>query len=254
MFFRDGTAEDLLDDFALTAHADEHFGNVGNWFFSFRMGLHGIRSRLNGLEFHRRLLYDWVKGPPGSNEHHVAVILFSMDSALECLVFSLNALGQAADVKLFRDITNENALRKISPYDVIGSGAGLPLVGYKKYYPSFQQHLRNSIDLLRLVQGNHDVSKHRQHNFSGGVLRSDPPEGYFESLGLTPDDPRAFYFTPMREVLIPKHPKLPMQDRPSDLASWTRLEIVITQFRAFIEQAMTCAHADVTQNFHLGAK
>lgn len=59
MIFRDGTPEDQLDDFAHRAQQERNLGNRGNWFFSFRMGLQGTRSRIVGLERHRRSIYEW---------------------------------------------------------------------------------------------------------------------------------------------------------------------------------------------------
>jgi hypothetical protein len=52
-----------------------------------------------------------------AREHHIAAILFCMDSAMECLVFEWNALGQAFDKKAFRDISSGCVLKGV--YGVI---------------------------------------------------------------------------------------------------------------------------------------
>ena len=59
MLFNDGSPGDLLDDLALLASQDYNLGNSGNWFFNFRGGLNGIRSRCSGMQFHRHFVYEW---------------------------------------------------------------------------------------------------------------------------------------------------------------------------------------------------
>src|ERR1700675_5074309 len=89
---------DHWDGFALTASQVYNFGNTGNWFFNFRGGYLGVMSRVQGLERHSRSLHEWgYSSSVGSHEHDVAVMLFCSDSAIECFVFMLNALGQAVD-------------------------------------------------------------------------------------------------------------------------------------------------------------
>lgn len=252
MIFADGTFEDQLDDLALLVCQKYNFGNDGNWFFSFRMGLQGVRSRRVGIELHRPLVYEWVRGHNRDHhEHHIATMLFCMDSALECLVFSLNALGQAVDATQFRDIRDEADLRRVSPRDVTGPGKDCPLSGYSTFFPRFQRHLLAAGDLLQIIVDNHDVSKHRQHSFSGGTLRNDPPPGYFEGLGLDAEDSRRLLVTPYSEILIGKQPKLPMELRPKDLAAWTRLETIIKDFSAFIQEAVARAASDAASTIEI---
>ena len=43
-----------------------------------------------------------------------------MDSAIECMVFALNALGYNANSTQFLDVTNEKKLKQISPYNILG--------------------------------------------------------------------------------------------------------------------------------------
>lgn len=143
------------------------------------------------------------------------------------------------------------ALRKISPRDVTGPGDGLPLAGYVKYYPTFQNRLLASTELIRLIVDNHDVSKHRQSSFRGGTLRNDSPLGFFEIRGLPVGDLRRPLITPMQEVIVPKEPKLPMEARPNHADSWTKLETIISDFRTFIETAIACAGADVRGTIEL---
>jgi hypothetical protein len=82
----------------------------------------GFHARMASLEEHRALIYEWH---PNAlllgHERYIAIILFCMDSAFECAVFGLNALGQARQAEGFRSVTDEAALRKISPRDVTGT-------------------------------------------------------------------------------------------------------------------------------------
>jgi hypothetical protein len=98
---------------------------------------------------------------------------------------------------------------------------------------------------------NHDVTKHRQSGFSGGKVRSDPPQGFYERLGIPEDHPLRHMIAPMQEVLIPIRPKLPMEARSSDLSAWTHLEQVIEDFRKFINDAVCLVNSDTQQTLEL---
>lgn len=246
------TCDEDLDALALLACQDYNLGNLNNWFFSFRGGLNGFRSRMVSLEEHRQLVYEWHPlATLNGHERHIAVLLFAMDSALECIVFATNALGFSKDKTGFRDVGRLQALSKISPIDVLGNVKKSPLPGYLRIYPTFQKHFAENGSLIRLVQDNHDVSKHRQHSFSGGTGRTDPPQGFFESLGFSPGHPARSFIMPMAEVLIPLEPKLPIDALPSELDHWTNLEIVIAEFRRFINDAVSLAHKDAKANLSL---
>lgn len=241
--------DEQLDAVGLLACQDYNLGNHGNWFFSFRKGFSGFHSRMISLEEHRAMVYEWHPGASiVGHERHIAIILFCMDSAFECLVFALNALGQARLVPGFRAVTDEEALRKISPRDIIGSQ---PLPGWGKLFPRFQNHCVAHKSLISLIADNHDVTKHRQAGFAGGKIRMDPPKGFFERLGLPENHPARTHIAPMQEVLIPLHPKLPMEARSSDLAAWTHLETMIEEFRVFINEAVCLAKDDASATLKL---
>jgi hypothetical protein len=255
MIFKDGSPGDLLDDLALLASQGYNLGNAGNWFLNFRGGLNGIRSRCSGMQFHRRFVYEWEIGPLYNNiEHHCSSMLFCMDSAVECMVYGLNALGQAVAPTGFRSISDSKALRLISPKDVTGLGTTAPLAGWAQVFPNFQKHFSASSAFLAQLVDNHDVSKHRRHSFSGGTVRNDPPAGFYERLGLGPRDPRRTLIAPMATVLIPKEPKLPTDSQPSDLAAWTTLESLLTDFEAFIQEGLRLANDDAHRTINLPVK
>lgn len=164
-----------LDRFALTACQHYNFGNKPNWFFSFRVGYYGVMARVRGVKLHSRSLHEWrTSSSMSSHEHDIAVMLFCMDSAIECFVFMLNALGQAADKAAFRDVASDSALRRIGPEDILGVKKS-PLSGYPTYFPSLQAHWTSKAELVFLIFENHDVTKHRQEAGVTGMSRLDPP-------------------------------------------------------------------------------
>ena len=207
---------------------------------------------MTSLEEHRALVYEWHPNALlNSHERHIAIILFCMDSAFECTVFALNALGQARQPAGFRTVTDEGALRRISPRDVTGIAQTPPLLGWLALFPQFQRHCVAHSALLTLIADNHDVTKHRQSGFSGGRLRSDPPQGFYERLGVPEGHPLRSHIAPMQEILIPLCPKLPMEARSSDLADCTHLEQVIEDFRRFINEAVCLANSDAQVTLQL---
>lgn len=241
--------DEELDALGLLACQKYNLGNHGNWFFSFRTGFSGFHSRMISLEEHRALVYEWNPNAIlTGHERHIAIILFCMDSAFECLVFALNAFGQARQSSGFRSVTDEGALRRISPRDIIGSP---PLSGWLDLFPQFQRHCISHMPLLTIITDNHDVTKHRQAGFSGGKVCMDPPPGFYERLGLPDKHPARTIIAPMQEVLIPLHPKLPLEAQSSDLAAWTRLEKVIEEFRQFINEAVCLANDDTKAKLQL---
>ena len=118
-----------LDELALLARQDYNLGNKGDWFTHFRWGKNGLFARLLGIRLHYYQIHSWelIESLAQSatsyyvlesslyqmTEYHFSTILFNMDSAIECTVFTLNALGYAANSEQFKDVTNENELKKI---------------------------------------------------------------------------------------------------------------------------------------------
>ena len=109
-------------------------------------------------------------------------MLFCMDSAIECFVFMLNALGHAVDRSGFRDISSDRDLRRISPDDILGANKP-ERAGYARLFPELQSHWKNKNDLIQLIFENHDVTKHRHQALVGGKYRLDPPEGFTRASG-----------------------------------------------------------------------
>jgi hypothetical protein len=180
----------------------------------------------------------------------LASFFFNADSALECLVYALNALGYAADAALFCDITNHLGLKKIAPRNIVGDKGNKPLAGYKKYFPNVLHEWTLNEALLRKIMDLHDVSKHRRTIFIGGMLRSDTPPGFFEEMGIT-DKTMHTVFAPAEEVLLMFDPKLegkPLPLRPED---YEKLEDIAPAFCTFINKILKLAANDAKATIEL---
>lgn len=243
-----------LDDLALTASQDYNFGNAGNWFLSFREGYYGVIGRVNGLHRHSASLHSWHTGASlMTQENDIAVMLFCMDSAVECFVFMVNALGQAVDKNVFRDVTSDQALRRIGPDDILGSKRK-PVAGYARYFSSLQTYWQSKAELLQSIFENHDVTKHRQQAAVSGKCRTDPPAGFYEQLGL-PADPilRAIHgpASPMAEVWLSKTPKLPHEHPATSPEPIITLESLEIELLEFISRSFCFALNDARQTIAL---
>lgn len=233
-----------LDAFALQVCQEANLGNDGNWFLSFRGGLYGVRSRIHGARYHSELLHGDVPRPAiPTAEHHIAVILYCMDSALECFVFMLNALGQAADPEGFWSVSIEKQLKRVSPRDILEDRCS----GYQTLFPQVRQCWADHTELIRLVMENHDVAKHRTQTSQAGTLDL---EGLGEPLGEspTPEEVTAYAkkirSAPMKEVLMPRWPKLPVGGRSSDREDWTTLEEIEEGWEVLIAKSFQTAVED----------
>ena|SRR5438093_3140920 len=247
----DTAAFEQLDQFALLVRQDYNLGNQGGWFGTFRGGLYGFYARLYGVAVHYRIVHAWLPTvrSPAETEYHLASIFFNLDSAIECLAFALNALGYAAIPSSFRDVSDERALRQISPKDLLGdplaNPSHPPLAGYATIFPNVQSLWQSELLLLNRIVEQHDVSKHRQTIFVGGMARLDPPIGFYESLGIPDDAAIRAQFWPMAEIILQNDPKLPWATRtPQPAADHVHLETVATEFVDFIRGTGNAALTD----------
>lgn len=188
-------------------------------------------------------------------EYHLSSILFNMDSAIECMVFGLNALGWIADSKQFKDVTNEKELASISPYNILGKPptytSGM-VQGYDEYFLSLKSCWHQNRDLIHTIFEQHDVSKHRSVAFSGGTARNDPPPGFFEQLGIAGDKARQSLLCPMSEIILTYQPKTPWRQRkPHDYKDIDKLEDIAEKFCTFINICGLKALEDAKSNIKL---
>ena len=239
-----------VDRLALLARQSYNLGDHGAWFGAFRGGYQGFNVRLYAAEKHYAELHAWQLRCRWhlEPEYHLASIFFGLDSALECFVFAMNALGFAARPAEFIDITSHKALRSITPRLALGSGANpAPATGFANHFPRVTALWQQHRDLIDEVQRQHDVSKHRSSIYRGGQARLDPPPGFFARLGLTDDHPRRFDFTPMAEIILDPDPKRPgVAPRPQvkyeDLHT---LEGLCVEFATLIEASCQALLDDV---------
>jgi hypothetical protein len=214
------------------------------WFFNFRRAMSGFAQRLHGIQVHYNALHSWY--PPrivmNDADYHLANCLFNMDSALECLVFGLNALGNGKNVSQFLDITNPVSLKQIKPVNIVGKA---PCQGYATYFPSLQQHWNQSIGLIEAIIEYHDVTKHRHAIAGSGQLRTDPPPGFFSDI----PEPHRFLLTPYAELILGPEVKLPIGAKTKDwrFEPYATLEQVMTGFKPFSEASLTYALTDMKQ-------
>lgn len=248
------TALDELDKFALLACQSYNLGNSTYWFGLFRGGIYAVYNRTSGIIRHYYQVHAWIPQARilADAEYHLSSIFFNMDSALECLTFGINALGNAVDPTLFRNVTDAKALQAVNPADIFGRSRVAPLSGYTKYFPQLQTLWKNRLPLIEEIRDQHDVSKHRQVIFIGGQSRSDPPVGFYEALGIQ-DDPRAtFPFQPMAEIILKPDPKAPRGTRTPRSSSGQRLlEELATEFVELLNESAKLACADAKNNISL---
>ena len=240
-----------LDKFALLASQSYNLGNNSDWFSCFRGGIFAVHHRVIGIHNHYQHMHAWIPsgGQFGNVEQHLSDLLFNLDSSMECTIYGLNALGYAANPDGFRDVTDRNQLRKVTPANVIGPQ---PLSGYDAVFPSFKAHWQANQDLINTITEQHDVSKHRRVAFRGGRLRNDPPEGYFDSLGI-PDEPAIHAMhSPMAEIILIPDPKAPPAGRkPTPREEQILLEELVPRFSSFLTESASLANSDARENIKL---
>lgn len=252
------TSFDELDSFALLACQKYNLGNDTVWFNSFRGGLYGFYSRIYGIAEHYRLVHSWIPRQrlPTDIEYHSASILFNMDSAFECFIYALNALGHATSPRDFRDVTSRQQLIAIVPQDILGvpsaTSSKKPLKGYSKIFPSTQTYCLENYSLLKTIVDLHHVSKHRRTIYSGGRVRSDPPPGFYESLGIAGKGRGRVVFCPAEEIILKLDPKAPDTDRiPAKRNECPTIEGLSNKYVNFIHQLGRYALADAKANIEL---
>lgn len=247
-----------LDQFALLARQDYNLGGAGDWFGDFRGGLYGFYSRCHGVQRHYLEVHTWLPQIRSTceTEYHLATILFQLDSALECLTYSLNALGWIAMPSGFRDVTVASAIRQIGPLDVVGDTARtsplLPLSGYSAVFPTVQREWQNARKMIQRICELHDVSKHRKTIFEGGRMCSDPPDGFYERHGVPDDRLLRVQLMPMEEIILKRDPKSPSAKRTP--STWSRpdlLEEIVPSFAKLIEVSGAAALQDARVNIAL---
>lgn len=204
------------DGIALLASQQWNYGNSGNWFYCFRGGLNGFHARMAGAEHHYAAMHAWLPHPrsPKETEYHLAAFFFHVDSAFECLIFALNALGYAASRgNEFRNIGDASALRCIGPNDLLGDSrkGSKPLTGYNQFYPKTVALCQVARPLLDRIFEQHNASKHRHMIYLGGDMRTDAPPGFWKSLNISEGNRNEFL--PVHDIILDDAILLPLNNR-----------------------------------------
>ncbi len=259
---------EVLRSFARHASDETHLGNKGDWLNHFINGLDGLRARILGVEIHYYQIRSWglvdlifQSGIAHKTrelflyeltEYHLSSMLFNMDSAVECIVYMLNALGYVANPIQFKDVTDETKLAQIFPWNILGKQKKDDKVefveGYKNYFPSLKSYWCENKDLIRQIADQHNVSKHRSSIFSGGKRRIDPPPDFFKKFGIE-DKTEQIVLSPFAEIDLPLQPKLPWRKR--DPKGSVKLDDIVSRFHIFINISGVKALEDARNNIKL---
>jgi hypothetical protein len=172
---------------------DPRIGNPQNWVLTFREGLRGMLARLVAVDREYLKLHQFQSQADNAGnpnewglicESHAGVILFGMDSAIECFVFAMNAIGFLKTPTDFCDIGDAKTLWQIGPKNILGrdpTDKRNPKPGYLKVFPRVVACWQKHQTLLSAIFEYHDVSKHRSAVATGGNvgvlhLRGDPKQ------------------------------------------------------------------------------
>lgn len=226
-----------LDAYALLTSQAYNLGNPAHWFSAFRGGLYRFYSRIYGVTYHYGHIFNWTLERKDSlaTEFHTSSLLFNMDSAMECLVYSVNALGCAIEPALFQDVSDEKKLRKVAPWNVIESSNKVATGGHCKYFPSFTKYWKEKKSLIDNICEQHDVSKHRSTIFKGGRQRSDAPENFFHKMGNPRSSHAEYFFSPWENIHLRQSPKRTPSRLTTELNEGpVRLEELCENFVEFI--------------------
>jgi hypothetical protein len=243
-----------LDQFALLARQKYNYGNASDWFNAFRGGLYGSYARIHGVVVRYHDVHSWMPKPRFPNDHayQIASIFFNMASSLECITFAFNAFGFCVAKNSFIDVTNAKELGRVARYNIIGREGEEPLVGYTEVFPALQKLWKDNRGMLDTIFEQHAVSKHRETIPPTGKIRSDPPPGFFESMGIADDSSTRVIFSPMEKIIFMPEPKTPHSKRtPQPREDYGVLEDLVPQFREFIVETGVRALSDAKDNIAL---
>jgi hypothetical protein len=216
----------------------------------FKDGVTGMVSRLHGVNFNYHVIHTWDETfPKGifNTESYVASTLFNMDSALECCIFGLNALGFSIKNSSFINIENSNELKRIRISNVIGSEKQV-IKGYQLYFVNFNNLWNNNKYLIKTIEEHHDVTKHRHFNLSGGGLRLDAPESILRKYNVDKAIDLPSEIVPSHEVLLSNNPKnLNDGRKPSAPNNLLYLENLAESFSSFLTDTGEMLKKDILE-------
>lgn len=148
-------------------------GDADDWRILFEDGLRGFAARITIVMQGLLRLDEPFQVPAGQlvpeqwaidTDRLIGEIFFGMDSAVECFVFAMNAVGYLKTPASFCDITTPQGLKRICPDNIVSGNANdkkNPLPGYATVFPKIVAHWTRHRPLIAEIMQYHDVSKHR---------------------------------------------------------------------------------------------
>jgi hypothetical protein len=250
---------DDLDQFGCQASDSRNLGNNGDWQLAFRHALYGLQARLLGVEIHYRQIHSRSEDrerevhPLDWEEYQISSILFNMASSIECTAFALNALGYGANPEKFRDVTNKEALRKVSYGDILKTLETVKrpkdyVPGYDVYFPMLKGYWLSSRRLIGDIFEWHNASKHRSSIRASSIPRAPSFPETGDKTAVT-DYIAQQLTSPLAEVYLLPQPMVPWSDRhPNALEP---LESMTQEFCQFINVCSKRALEDAKCNIKL---
>jgi hypothetical protein len=156
----------------MACRIEQSQGSTTDWRILFVDGLRGFAARLTTITKSLGSL-DRPFQTPADNlvpeqwaidtDRLIAEVFFGMDSALECFVFAMNAIGFVKSQADFCDITTDAGLKQIKPENIHCESGDKknPRPGYLKYFPRIAAYWKSHQSLIAEIMSYHDVSKHR---------------------------------------------------------------------------------------------
>lgn len=243
-----------LDSFALLCDQEYNFGDRDQWFLRFRGGLINLRARLYGVSIHYRALHTLgivSVSNQIATEYNVATLFFNMDSAIECLIWALNAIGYAIDENNFIDIKNPKSLKTIGPHNIWGRD-DQKVKGYTTIFQLLTNHLVSNKRLYETIRDQHDVSKHRQTIFRGGKSQMDIPKKVWDDIGIGDNIEQQILLAPWEEIILDPNPKtFPCEKSAVSANEVPKLENITRDFAEFINECGRFALTDAKNNIKL---
>jgi hypothetical protein len=189
----------------MATRIEQAHGDTGGWRILFQDGLRGFVARITTV-MQGLLRLDAPFQVPADQlvpeqwaidtDRLTGEIFFGMDSAIECFVFAMNAVGYLKSPAGFCDITTPAGLKRIRPDNMVNNNPGdkrNPLPGYAAVFPRIVAHWARNQPLIAEIMEYHDVSKHRSCIVFGATL------GH-HALPNQPKLPGSLYRTATRTV------------------------------------------------------
>ena len=172
---------DQFWEYGKVLHDDSKLNKPLNWLLTYRYAIRAMLARfltidkeyqeLNTIGFGLCPIDEKLSSKEHNEwniiwESHAGVLFFAMDSSMECFAYAINALGVLLDPSHFFDITNEKALRKISPSQMFSdtqasSAQHLIFVARRQSFPLIFDHWNSNRILVQKIMDYHDATKHR---------------------------------------------------------------------------------------------